>query len=163
MINKIAKLFLCLTLLSATGVLAKAKKANHEVPRRTASEEVIFHNTATVTIKAGEVERYLKAAQDAQIFELTRNEPECVSYNAFRKKEGEGNVIVFNEVWKNEAALQAHLATPHMLAFFKTINFDPSKYVITPGKGGVTFTAKPELVHGVIEVLVLEGFSATQL
>lgn len=60
-------------------------------------------------------------------------------------------------------ASKGTMATPHMVAFFKAIHFDPAQYVITPGKGGVTFTAKPELVNAVIEVLVLEGFPATQL
>jgi quinol monooxygenase YgiN len=116
----------------------------------------VFLNTATVLLKAGQEGRYFAAAKQFDIINLTRKEPGNYVYKLHVDRYNP-RVVVFNEVWKSKADLDAHLQTAHMTAFFKSINFDPSLYVITVKDNTVTFTPKPGFYNYVIQVLKLEG------
>ena len=48
----------------------------------------------------------------------TRAEPGCVSYELFRDPERPAK-FMFQEVFRDQAALDAHLATPHFVQFVK--------------------------------------------
>jgi quinol monooxygenase YgiN len=122
----------------------------------------VFHNQATVVLKAGQVERYLQAAQNADVFKETRKEPGNISYVSYQSVQNP-QVVIFDEIWRSEEALGQHLGTPHMQAFFGAINFNPALYNITQDASGTTFMAKPETEDVVIEKLVLSGFQAVQL
>lgn len=167
MFKKISVLTLTLGLCSP--VFAKAK----DEKRKTASisQRVIFHNTATVKIKDGEVERYLNAAREAKIFALTRGVPEKkirgergnISYVAYQSVDNP-NLVVFNELWKSKEALNdIHLKTPHMLQFFTAINFNPDLYDIKSEGTKLIFTPKPEHTDYIIAELVLDGFPVTEI
>ena len=49
---------------------------------------------------------------------LTRAEPGCVSYEMFRDPEKPAK-FMFQEVFRDQAALDAHLAMPHFVQFVK--------------------------------------------
>ena len=47
----------------------------------------------------------------------TREEPGCVEYGAY-VSEGDPAAVRFFEVWRDEAARDAHVLTPHFQTFF---------------------------------------------
>jgi quinol monooxygenase YgiN len=51
--------------------------------------------------------------------EPTRQEPGCLEYH-FHQDRDDPNLFVFYEVWRSKADLDAHLALPHMKAFWET-------------------------------------------
>ena len=62
-------------------------------------------------VKAGQTEKFLKAIEhDALASE--RDEPGCLRFNVLRE-EKDPNVYYFIEVYKDEAALEAHRKAPH--------------------------------------------------
>lgn len=62
-------------------------------------------------VKAGQAEKFLKAIEhDALGSE--RDEPGCLRFNVLRD-EKDPNVYYFFEVYKDEAALEAHRQAPH--------------------------------------------------
>ena len=64
-----------------------------------------------VRVKPGERERFLKAiAVDALGSE--RDEPGCMRFNVLQDGQDQ-NVYYFYEVYRDEAALEAHRAAPH--------------------------------------------------
>ena len=64
-----------------------------------------------VRVKPGQREKFLKAIEhDALGSE--RDEPGCLRFNVLRD-EADENVYYFYEVYKDQAALEAHRATPH--------------------------------------------------
>lgn len=119
----------------------------------------VYYNTATVLIKSGQQSRYFSAAQKANVIYETRKEPGNILYmlttNPLNSRQ-----VIFKEIWKTKADLDAHLGTPHMAAFFKSINFDPAQYNISvTGNGAsVVFTPKVGNLNYVIEMLKLEGY-----
>lgn len=69
----------------------------------------------TVKIKPGQAEAFLphilKNAQAA-----VRDEPGCVSFHVSRARD-DADTFHFHEVYMNEAALEAHRASPHFKAY----------------------------------------------
>jgi (4S)-4-hydroxy-5-phosphonooxypentane-2,3-dione isomerase len=64
-----------------------------------------------VRVKADQKERFLKAIEhDALGSE--RDEPGCLRFNVLQDQK-DPNVYYFYEVYKDEAALEAHRAAPH--------------------------------------------------
>ena len=57
-----------------------------------------------------------KAATDTLIAE-TRKEPGNISYEYFHALGDPGRVAVFEE-WESQEAIDSHMASPHMAAFF---------------------------------------------
>lgn len=116
----------------------------------------VYFNQATVILKMGQEARYFAAANQFDILKLTRKEPGNISY-VLKRDHLNPRLVVFHEIWKTKADLDAHLQTPHMGAFFKSINFDPALYNINVVNSAVIFTPKTGLNNYVIEVLKLEG------
>lgn len=144
----------CFALAASTPKAAQRKIASHQ--------QEVFHNTATVRIKDGQVERYFNAAKEADVIKLTRREPGNLGYRVFQMADSP-NLVMFNEVWKSQDALYQHLGSRHMVQFFTSINFGLDKYdedKTQPGK--VIYTPKKELTDFVIAELVLEGVSAIE-
>jgi autoinducer 2-degrading protein len=64
-----------------------------------------------VRIKPGERERFLKAIE-VDALGSERDEPGCLRFNVLQDAK-EPNVYYFYEVYKDEAALEAHRTMPH--------------------------------------------------
>jgi quinol monooxygenase YgiN len=64
-----------------------------------------------VRVKPGERERFLKAIE-VDALGSERDEPGCMSFNVLQDAQDQ-NVYYFYEVYRDEAALEAHRATPH--------------------------------------------------
>ena len=64
-----------------------------------------------VRVKAEERERFLKAIE-ADAIGSEQDEPGCLRFNVLRDQQDQ-NVYYFFEVYRNEAALEAHRAAPH--------------------------------------------------
>ncbi len=65
-------------------------------------------------LAAGELDRLEAAA--LKMIEETRKEEGCLSY-AFSRAIEDPDVMRIAEVWKDQAALDAHMASPHMAEF----------------------------------------------
>jgi quinol monooxygenase YgiN len=63
-----------------------------------------------VTIKAGHEEEVLDSFH--KLTEATRREPGCINYVVQRSKENPRRYLIY-EQYKDQAALDAHRATPH--------------------------------------------------
>lgn len=70
--------------------------------------------TATLVARTGKEEALLTRLQT--LVPLVHQEPGCVQYT-LHVDAGRPNVFVFYEVWRDEAALDAHGKTPHFTAF----------------------------------------------
>ena len=64
-----------------------------------------------VRIKPGERQRFLKAIE-VDALGSERDEPGCYRFNVLQDMQDE-NLYYFYEVYKDEAALEAHRAAPH--------------------------------------------------
>ncbi len=64
-----------------------------------------------VRVKAAERERFLQAIE-ADAIDSERDEPGCLRFNVLRDQQ-DPNVYYFFEVYRDEAALEAHRAAPH--------------------------------------------------
>ena len=64
-----------------------------------------------VRIKPGERKRFLDAIE-ADALGSERDEPGCMRFNVLQDQQDE-NVYYFYEVYKDQAALDAHRAAPH--------------------------------------------------
>ena len=64
-----------------------------------------------VRIKPGERKRFLDAIE-ADALGSERDEPGCLRFNVLQDEKDE-NVYYFYEVYKDQAALEAHRAAPH--------------------------------------------------
>jgi len=64
-----------------------------------------------VRVKPEQRERFLKAIE-ADALGSERDEQDCLRFNVLRDQQDQ-NVYYFYEVYRNEAALQAHRAAPH--------------------------------------------------
>lgn len=116
----------------------------------------VFLNKATVTLKPGTAPRYFAAATQFKVLEKTRKEPGNIKYKLIYNY-SQPNTVVFDEIWKSKQDLDLHLQTPHMVAFFQSINFDPAHYDIKLENGAVIFTPKIGNMNYVIAKLILEG------
>ncbi|MEM1275323.1 MAG: putative quinol monooxygenase [Pseudomonadota bacterium] len=72
----------------------------------------------SVTFAPGEVERLRPHLND--LIMATREEPGCLLYSHAARPEEPDTVIVF-ELWASDAALRAHLKTPHVAAWYGQI------------------------------------------
>jgi quinol monooxygenase YgiN len=96
--------------LPSYGVGARQVNSNADqaIPRQ---EENMLAMWVKVRVKAGERERFLKAIEaDARGSEP--DEPGCLRFNVMRDQQDQ-NVYYFFEVYRDEAALEAHRAAPH--------------------------------------------------
>ena len=64
-----------------------------------------------VRVKPGERERFLKAIE-VDALGSERDEPGCLRFNVLQDAQDQ-NVYYFFEVYRDEAALEAHRAAPH--------------------------------------------------
>jgi autoinducer 2-degrading protein len=64
-----------------------------------------------VRVKAAECERFLQAIE-VDAIGSERDEPGCLRFNVLRDHQ-DPNVYYFFEVYRDEAALEAHRAAPH--------------------------------------------------
>ena len=64
-----------------------------------------------VRVKLGERERFLKAIE-VDALGSERDEPGCMRFNVLNDAQ-DPNVYYFYEVYRDEAALEAHRAAPH--------------------------------------------------
>ncbi|TKG93976.1 antibiotic biosynthesis monooxygenase [Puteibacter caeruleilacunae] len=75
-----------------------------------------------VTVKSapieGRKEDFLKEFN--AITETVRQENGCIEYEIYQKDE-QSNILFIFEKWESQEALDAHLATPHMKAFFEKV------------------------------------------
>jgi len=69
---------------------------------------------ALVSVKPGEEEAFTAAARTCVA--ATRTEPGVLHYELWREAEGERR-FVFNELYVDDAAVQAHMASDHFKAF----------------------------------------------
>jgi autoinducer 2-degrading protein len=68
-----------------------------------------------VRVKPGERERFLQAIE-VDALGSERDEPGCLRFNVLQDQQDQ-NVYYFFEVYRNEAALEAHRAAPHYAAW----------------------------------------------
>lgn len=122
-----------------------------------------LHNSAIVILRKGSYDKYIKAVLKHRILSETVKESGNISY---KLNVVSSRVVTFDEIWNNQAALDAHLGTSHMQSFFKEIGFDAgatnSIYSVSlPTKQGdsLVFTVKPGSKNYVIEKLILNGFT----
>ena len=73
---------------------------------------------ANVVLKDASDGMFVEAAQNC--IECTRKEEGNISYNLFSNTE-DGNKYSFVEEWESQAALDAHMKTPHFKEFGKAI------------------------------------------
>ena len=71
------------------------------------------------TMKPGQREAFLKEVQAQGILEAVRREDGCMQYTYYLPVEEEDDTLLLVERWRDQAAQQAHLATPHMAALGK--------------------------------------------
>jgi quinol monooxygenase YgiN len=69
---------------------------------------------AFVTVKSGEDDAFIAAARTCVA--ASRAEPGLLHYDLWRETEGERR-FVFNELYTDDAAVQAHMASDHFKAF----------------------------------------------
>lgn len=69
---------------------------------------------ALVTVKPGEDDAFVTAAQIC--VNASRAEPGVLHYDLWREADGEKR-FVFNELYEDDAAVQAHMASDHFKAF----------------------------------------------
>lgn len=74
--------------------------------------------TGVFKLAAEDVNTMKKAA--AVMAKATRTEPDCITYAFWQSVEDDTLFRVYEE-WKDQAALDAHFATPHMAAFRATL------------------------------------------
>jgi (4S)-4-hydroxy-5-phosphonooxypentane-2,3-dione isomerase len=71
-----------------------------------------------VRVKPNERERFLKAIE-ADALGSERDEPGCMRFNVLQDAQDQ-NVYYFYEVYRDEAALEAHRAAPHFAVWQAT-------------------------------------------
>ena len=69
---------------------------------------------AFVSVKPGQEEAFIAAARDC--IAASRAEPGVLHYDLWRDVDGERR-FVFNELYVDDAAVQAHMASDHFKAF----------------------------------------------
>ena len=71
---------------------------------------------AKIRTKPGKRDDFIKAAQS--VIAATRAESGCLRYELYASTEDVNGLMYFEE-WANRAALDAHMKTPHLVAFKK--------------------------------------------
>lgn len=74
--------------------------------------------TGTLPLQPSQLPAALDAARTIQL--ATRSEPGCHAYR-FSLDIDDGNLLRVHEEWEDEAALEAHLATPQFADFMERI------------------------------------------
>ena len=87
----------------------------------------VIARIAARTDASGEVAEVL-----AELAGATRSESGCISYDVFQA-DAQPGLFYTVEVWKDKAASDAHMTTPHVAAAF--------------AKAGALLSAAPEIVH----------------
>jgi len=91
---------------------------------------------ATIPVKAEHVETIRGAL--CELAAATRQEPGCVAYDLFESAAAPG-VFVTVERWTDQAALDAHMQTPHVAAAFAAagdaLDGDLAIHPLTPVTG----------------------------
>ena len=72
----------------------------------------------TYTMKPGMRDTFLKEVQAQGIWDAVRQEDGCMQY-AYYLPTQEDNTLLLVERWRDRAAQQVHLTTPHMAALGK--------------------------------------------
>lgn len=72
----------------------------------------------TYTMKPGMRETFLKEVQAQGILDAVRREDGCLQYSYYLPVEDD-NTLLLVERWRDRAAQQVHLTTPHMAALGK--------------------------------------------
>lgn len=72
----------------------------------------------TYTMKPGMRDTFLKEVQAQGIWDAVRQEDGCMQY-AYYLPAQEDNTLLLVERWRDRAAQQVHLTTPHMAALGK--------------------------------------------
>lgn len=72
--------------------------------------------SAKITTTPGKRDAFIAAAQPC--IAATRQEAGCRKYELYAATENPDSLMYF-ELWESRAALDAHLASPHMAAFAK--------------------------------------------
>ncbi|MGO2037596.1 MAG: putative quinol monooxygenase [Brevibacterium sp.] len=67
---------------------------------------------------AGQAERVRKLFTD--LIDRTRAEDGCLRYELFRDRDDDHRFILMEE-WRDQAALDAHLSSEHIAAFFREV------------------------------------------
>lgn len=70
------------------------------------------------TMKPGQREVFLKEVQAQGILDAVRREDGCLEYTYYLPVE-EDDTLLLVERWRDQAAQQVHLTTPHMAALGK--------------------------------------------
>ena len=70
------------------------------------------------TMRPGQREVFLKEVQAQGILDAVRREDGCMQYTYYLPVE-EDDTLLLVERWRDQAAQQTHLATPHMAALGK--------------------------------------------
>lgn len=74
---------------------------------------------AKITVKPGKREDFIEATRD--LVAKTRAEQGNISYTLYASTENRTD-LMFYELWTNQAALDAHMRTPHFVAFGKYLD-----------------------------------------
>ena len=84
-----------------------------------ASKAIKLVITATVDIKPDKVEQFRQATDSLIVG--SRAEEGCISYSMYESATEENKFFFFEE-WKDQAAIDAHFATPHFKDFGKLLD-----------------------------------------
>jgi quinol monooxygenase YgiN len=84
-----------------------------------ANKAIKFVITATVDIQPDSVERFRQVSES--LIAGSRAEEGCISYSMYESAT-ENNKFFFFEEWKDQAAVDAHFATPHFKDFGKLLD-----------------------------------------
>jgi quinol monooxygenase YgiN len=74
-----------------------------------------FSILAELEAQSGRGDDVAAAIQQTRVVELTRSEPGCVAYDLGREADSPDRFVAY-ECWRDLAALEAHLLTPHFAA-----------------------------------------------
>lgn len=77
-----------------------------------------LHVVATIPAAEGSVPAVREALQT--LVAATRDEPGCVSYDLFESASAPGTFVTV-ERWADQAAMDAHMTTPHLAAAFAAV------------------------------------------
>ncbi len=89
---------------------------NLTVCRYLVSQEIIMPLTVIASLKAKPGKEAALFAALSVLIAPTRNEAGCILYEMHRSHENSG-WFIFNELWESRPLWDAHMATPHLVAF----------------------------------------------
>ena len=79
---------------------------------------------AFVSVKPGHEEAFIDAARICAA--ASRNEPGVLHYDLWREADGDRR-FVFNELYVDDAAVQAHMASDHFKALKEEVEFESTE------------------------------------